>query len=65
MSAALPFTIPGEEGSPGSFEVVWEAQDWRHTRLLYSRTATGAFPPPGALTRAVMSLLLGWGLAAW
>ena len=48
----------------GTFDVVWEAPDWRHTRLLYARAATGSFPPPGALTRAVMNLILGPGMPA-
>ena len=26
--------MTGEEGSPGSFEVVWEAQDWRRARTV-------------------------------
>ena len=34
----------GEEGSPGSFEVLWEANDWAHSRLLHSRLATGKMP---------------------
>ena len=46
----------------GTFDVVFESFDWRDARLLYARSATGTFPPPGALTRAMMSLLLGPGL---
>ena len=50
----------------GTFDVVWEANDWRHNNLLYTRSATGSFPPPGALTRAVMSVILGPGtLTPW
>lgn len=51
-----------DEARAGTFDVVWEAYDWRHNCLLFSRSATGSFPPPGALTRAVMSVVLGPGM---
>jgi len=35
---------PGEEGCPGSFEVLWEASDWEHSRRLHSRLASGKMP---------------------
>lgn len=51
-----------EESRAGTFDVVWEASDWQHNRLLHTRSTTGCFPPPGALTRAVMSVILGPGM---
>jgi hypothetical protein len=49
----------GDEGCAGSFEVLWEAADWKHSRLLYSRLATGRLPRPESITRAVLLHLLG------
>ena len=45
----------------GSFEVLWEAQEWRHSRVLYSKNKTGELPSPADVTRAVCKHLLGYG----
>ena len=50
---------PGEEGSPGSFELLWEGDDWNHTKRLASRLATGALPTIRPTVRAVLQHLLG------
>jgi len=50
---------PGDEGCPGSFEVLWEAFDWEHSRLLHSRLATGKMPQGEAIIQKVLQLLCG------
>ena len=60
----LAAMMAGEEGCPGSYEVVWEGRHWRHSRVLHSRLATGAMPPSSAVSRAVLHLLLGGGTSA-
>jgi len=52
----------GEEGCPGSFEVLWEAVEWRHSRVLYSKLASGSTPSPSELIRELLRHLLGNGI---
>ena len=54
----------GEEGCSGSFEVVWEAFEWKHSRLLHSRLATGKTPQAGAIVNALLQHIVGWGVPA-
>jgi hypothetical protein len=50
---------PGEEGSPGSFEVLWEGDEWQTTRLLYSRLATGQLPLAQPVVQTILQYMLG------
>ena len=50
---------PGEEGSPGSFEVVWEADDCRCTKLLCSLLQTGVLPTVPQVATALLQHLIG------
>lgn len=50
---------PGEEGCPGSFEVLWEAFEWQYSRLLHSRLATGKMPRGVTVVRGVLQMFCG------
>ena len=50
---------PGEEGSPGSFEVLWEGVEWRQTRRLASRLSTGSLPLTEPVLHATLQMMLG------
>ena len=50
---------PGEEGSPGSFEVLWEGVEWRQTRRLASRLSTGTLPLTEPVLHATLQMMLG------
>lgn len=54
---------PGEEGGSGSFEVLWEAHEWRHSRVLHSKIISGKLPRPGEVVLAVIKLMLGPGIS--
>ena len=50
---------PGEEGSQGSFEILWEADHWAHSKSVCSRLSTGTIPHPAYVIKRVLMLLLG------
>ena len=49
----------GEEGAPGSFEIVWEAEDIRCSKLLCSLLSTGMLPTIAQAASALLQHLLG------